>query len=70
VITTQDPLQPLGQTRTLPHNVTNCSADHGVESPEVDEGHECSLRDPIYFLFSVLWRRMAIEVGRMIESPW
>jgi hypothetical protein len=43
---------------TLPHNVTHCSTDHGVEYPEVDEGHECSLRDPFSFLFSVLWRRM------------
>jgi hypothetical protein len=43
---------------TLPHNVTHCSADHAVESLEVDEGHQCSLRDPICFLFLVLWRRM------------
>jgi hypothetical protein len=35
----RSPLQSLGQTRTLPHNVTHCSADHGVESPEVDEGN-------------------------------
>jgi hypothetical protein len=45
-------------SKTLPHNVTHCSTDHGVESPEVDEVHECSLRDPICFLFSLLWRRM------------
>jgi hypothetical protein len=37
------PLQTLGQTRTLPHNVTHRSAGHGVESSEVDEGHESSL---------------------------
>jgi hypothetical protein len=40
------------------------AADHGVESHEVDEGHECSLRDPICFLFSVLWRRMTNELSR------
>jgi hypothetical protein len=49
---------------SLPHNVTHCSADHGVESPEVDEGHECFLRGPICFLFSVLWRRMTNEFSR------
>jgi hypothetical protein len=63
VLTTEDPPQPIGQARTLPHNVTHCSAYHGVESPEVDEGHECSLRDPICFLFSFLWRRM-VNRGR------
>jgi hypothetical protein len=69
VITTQDPHQPLGQIRTLSHNVTHCSADHGVESSEVDEDHECSLRDPISFLFSVLWRQMTNESPRGSLHP-
>jgi hypothetical protein len=29
-------LQPQGQTRILPHNITHCSVEHGVESSEVD----------------------------------